>query len=695
MMKNNNRILLSSLLAAMPVMAQLSNISMDDYQQYLGRKGLEIKTSGVGNLVNSSVSGSALVNGQETSEKMQTTLFDLDFKFRPKDWASARVIMRFHQDWQTYFMARSRAIGFRWASADGVKTVGEGFGLSYNVGDFKDSYSPLSLWAPELHTMGDSKYYANQAKEAQAEYFLGDEKRQLRGLNLKGVYRIQPGTEARLGGFYSRLKRQQYLDLNGKMGSESIQRDANGFMQESISDMTDYDAYGNAVNAEFMFSNGLFAGLSLVNSFEDEKSFNANAFAYNDTVALANRAILASLAATDANRINFNKIVHDDSLRTRSLINPAMSVKVMDVRFGFDLAGFNTESPLIAQAELDYATSKVSYTAPAVAGPVGSLKVNVVAAPIATSAKAMVGSATLGYKIDSLSKAKVKLQYIANDAAFANPLAQTPTYLNERIMNIDGVLNKLQVVSALDGMYYNVYNYTPNPRVEYDASEVPPDGLATPIRTSPYQNSTYNKNSYTNAVHFRQNTERLAASGLQEVLPFGLATPDRKGLGADLNANYMGDAVKFHGVYGGYKGMSNTANAYNQMGVGLHVNALKLAAVGDGSVDLGYQTEEGTANKSTMLQVGADVKVWDRVGLLGSYQTLTQNVKAGNSWYENSTAFDIKHAQWMAGVDYEFASGFYVLAAYGKQSVDVPAYDASAAAKLEQGITNIKVRANF
>lgn len=695
MMKNNNRILLSSLLAAMPIMAQVSNISLDDYQKYLGRKGLEIHTSGVGNLLNSSAVGStALVQGQEQEEKMQTTLFDLDFKFRPKDWASARVITRFHQDWQAYFMARSRAIGFRWASADGVKTIGNDFGLSYSVGDFKDSYSPLSLWAPELQTMGDSKYYARQAEEAKAEYFLGDQKRQLRGVNMKGVYRLQPGTEVRLGGLYSRLKRQQYLDLNGKMGQEAIQRDAAGMITQG--DFTDYDAYGATANGEFMFSNGFFVGASLVNSWEDEKSFNANAFAYNDTVALANMDKYKSLLAgtNDPNVPNFTKIVHDDSLRTRFFINPAMAVKVMDFRVGFDLAGFSPESPVIAQAEVDYATAKTSFTKPLALATVGRQNVALLD-EVATSGKAMVGSATVGYKLDSTSKVKAKIQYIANDAAFNNPLAQTPTYLNERIMNIDGVLNKLQVVSALDGMYYNVYNYTPNPRVEYDNSETPPDGAATPIRTSPYQNSTYEKNSYTNAVHFRQNAERLAASGLQEVLPFGLATPDRKGLGADVNANYMNDAVKFHAIYGGYKAVSNSVLAFNQMGVGAHVNALKLAGVGDGSIDLGYQTEDGTSNKSVMTQVGADVKVWDRFGVLGAFQQLKQSVKSGNAWYENAAAFDITHSQWMAGVDYEFSKGFYVLAAYGKQTVDVPAYDANAAMKLDQAITNIKVRANF
>ena len=238
-MKIKKNLLYTILLAAIPASAQLSNISLDEYQQYLGRKGLDIHAVGEGNLLYSAASGSVFTDpnggadplnpaipttyGQQRQEKLQTTNFDLDMKYRPLDWASAHVIMRFQQDWQSYFMARSRPISFLWSSIDGTRTEGP-LGFYYNFGNIQDKESPLSVWAPELDVLGDSKYFSRQKAETQADYFLNDNQRNLQGFKIGAALKIADDNEIKIGGVLSKLNRVASLDLDGKDGSETYWR---------------------------------------------------------------------------------------------------------------------------------------------------------------------------------------------------------------------------------------------------------------------------------------------------------------------------------------------------------------------------------------------------------------------------------------------------------------------------------------
>ena len=51
----------------------------------------------------------------------------------------------------------------------------------FNIGDFKEKYSPLTLWAPEIDIMYEPGIFARQRQFAMDEMFLGDNYRVLRG----------------------------------------------------------------------------------------------------------------------------------------------------------------------------------------------------------------------------------------------------------------------------------------------------------------------------------------------------------------------------------------------------------------------------------------------------------------------------------------------------------------------------------
>lgn len=712
MTMHNKTILFTAMMAAMPVLAQVSNINLDQYQQYLGRKGVEIHGSGTGNLLFSKMSDASPVSmGQEHSEKLQTTWFDIDMKYRPKDWATAHLQTRFHQDWQSFFMARSRPISFLHASIDGKTMIGSDFGFAYSVGDFKEKYSPLSLWSPELDILGEPKIFKREREESQLDYVAGDNQRRLQGINTKMAYKLSPGNELRIKGLFSQVKRAQYLDKAGKDGSEIA------FADYTQGDFTDFNAFAYTANAEAYLMDAFYVAGGYQEIWEDPNSFNpySRIFAGNDPYAASHladytKAMDSVQKITDPSAqktyqygtvAELQYLVHNDSLSLRYTVNNPLKVKVINYRAGVDVAKLISSEQLIAELEFDGAKSTQEETALTVL-PNGMTAANVNSQGAASLAgNAMLIRANVGYKIDSLSKAVLALNYMKNDANFRNPLAQTPTFLMERIYHVDG-MQKANIfnmmVSPLDAMYYSVYNYTPNPRISYDTTKTvasPSDGYASQTGVEPYQYSTYHKNAYTDVVLFRQNVERLAASGLQEVLPFGFATNDRSGFGVDAKYN-MGTALSVRGLYGAYKGVTNTAQSFNEMGVALHVEPLAFATEGDDAIgiDLGYQTNEGVFNKSNLMQAGASWRFWDRVGILGGYQAFTNKAQIGNPWYKNAAELEIKHLQWMGGLEYEFSKGFYAMAAFGKSSVENPSLTTTSK-KLEQTITNVKVRASF
>lgn len=716
MKKVSTTVLASVLLAAQFGVAQVSNIQLDEYQKYLGRKGLEVHARGTGNLLFSRAADqNALIpllqQGQEKAEKLQTTWFDLDMKYRPKDWLSARIILRLHQDWQTYFMARSRPLSFLWASADGKKTFGNGFGFSYSVGDFQEKYNPLTVWAPELNLMAEPKIFAREHQETQADYFVGDNQRTLQGGKLNSVYRLSEGNELQFNTLFSQIKRAQYLDKSGKDGSENTWNDGlNG-------DFTDFDAYAYALNANILALNGLYIGGGTVRSWEDPASFNPDSriFAVNDTAYAGHLMNLKKYTGATKEALQAKYFAHVDSLNYRFSMNNPLDVQVINTQGGFDWNSFNKQSSLIAKVEVDFAQSTQTETT------LGNypdtlkywnktgdtllytegLAINKEANP-SLKGKAMLAQFDLGYQWNA-SSVVARFHYLQNDSTFRNPLAQSPTFLIERIYHVDGMQKESifnAMVSPMDAIYYSVYNYTPNPKVIYDTTRVglPSDGFASQLGTEPYHNSTYHKNAYTKSVHFRQNYVRMAGSGLQEVLGMGYATADRKGFGLNLDLNYK-KALKFKSEFGQYKDHSDSS--YKILGAGAHIVPMAfIDPIFDQlELDLAYQTQEGLYNKSVLMQLGGSWNFWDRVGLVGGYQTFGNTIKVLNPWYSDFAMggeLKAKHSQWLAGLEYEFSKQYYVLAAFGQSKVNVasvinPANNAG----ITQNIVNLKVRAGF
>jgi hypothetical protein len=77
------------------------------YERILAKNGIEIGGEINAEYFNSGLEGSAVVDTLYSYETTQFTSFDLDMRYRPYNFVGARALLRFHQDWQTFFANRS------------------------------------------------------------------------------------------------------------------------------------------------------------------------------------------------------------------------------------------------------------------------------------------------------------------------------------------------------------------------------------------------------------------------------------------------------------------------------------------------------------------------------------------------------------------------------------------------------------
>ncbi|MCL2261154.1 MAG: hypothetical protein FWC15_07365, partial [Fibromonadales bacterium] len=155
-------------------------------------------------------------NKMPSHEIAEFVQVDLDFKFRPWDVISANLKLRLGAGMQEYFATASTIVAVPWMNIEG--NWGESF--YWVVGDFRQSYSPLTLYMPGFDIMYEPVAFARKREMAQKEALQEGNQRNLQGFNLQ--FRPQLGEtlgELRVEALGARLRRAGYLDASGAMGN--------------------------------------------------------------------------------------------------------------------------------------------------------------------------------------------------------------------------------------------------------------------------------------------------------------------------------------------------------------------------------------------------------------------------------------------------------------------------------------------
>lgn len=667
---------------------QLTDLS-DSVSNIMARNGLEVYGSGEGEYYLSGVEGGAVDNTRPEYEKTQTTRLDLGFKFRPYDAIGVNMLMRFQQDWQSFFMARHRPISFRWLSADGKAK-----GIKYSFGDFKEKYSPLTVWAPDVYIFGEADIFARERKELEQEEFLGDNNRVMQGAKVNGIVPLG-GVDVLLNGLYSRLQRAEFIDGDVDEGRKFMASKAKAGSETS--QKGDFDAFATALDVGVLVNDNIEVSGTFIQAWENPESVYLL-----DASTEVKEFMNPRDSATAADGAAESSTVRHYEGTWNGTINPAAKkVTVMGGRFNSDVAGILESKSLILELGAEYVMSDLKETVIETDALYSTENSPTVANDLKGSALRVEFKG--GIKSGDL-EASLGGIYLMNEKSFRNPLAQSVTWAPERIFNIDNDLNgenpnSGSLFSSFDALYHGVFNYSPNPLANYYAVGDGNHAQGDLKSVSPYQFAPYEKNSNTNSTSMSYGSTKTDLA-VQGVLPAGDATADRVGFRVTPVVK-LSDKIVFNSKYEAYS--DSASNSYS--GAGAELKSGLASYVGYDlplNLTLGMQMNEidikdFTKQSTMMLGAGARVGLMDRFALLLGYQSINSTTTSmmpdpADLTLLKSVEFEQLGSHYMVGIEYGFSDALYAQIAYGAITGEVKD---QADTDFTQTLVQTKIRADF
>ncbi len=593
----------------------------------LAKEGISMGGAFRSQYLHSSISGPSTVDTRRSEEGVEYTSVDFDIRARPNTATQGRLIVRMHQDWRNFFSDIGNPINTRWISIDGnMKGM-----YRYNAGDYKQKYSPLTLYTAEPDVMYEPTIFASDRQEAMDEAFVGGHERLLQGVNLNFDAALDRGSNPLLREIHfnlmgSRLRNVDISIQNGNKTTDNVEA-ANA------------EKYLAASNLDLTLPVGASLGGSYLLIFDKKGSF----------------------ASTGGNP--------DTAAQWTSIVAG---------RAGYDLATLTGAKDWNIGISAEYAMSKDD--------------TNWFAAPndSALTKSTIDGSALLArlygsWKPGRAFGVKVGVNYLKNEANYRNELAQSPVFIGERILNIENdstpLLRRTDDVrtrnySTFDAMYQHVFKFSPS------------------AATNLWQKAPFSKNAYNSSIMTQGEMAAFAAlradTALQLIMPFGPATPNRGGIQSDVTLSFLDDRIEAQALFASLENVTGVkvdsvralpVTKFAQMGGGLKIEAgaligLSLPFTLSGSFIRSSAENGGIAADtshpslkvtSDFINAGMQYSFWKRFALLGGYQKIENTINHGGT--------EAKQTQihYAGGLDYKVAAGAHLLFSLGRVSVDNPA----------------------
>lgn len=347
---------------------------------------------------------------KRTGESVEMTSVDFDICARPNSAIQGRVVFRLHQDWRNFFSDIQNPIFLRWVSMDGL--VKDMYG--YNVGDYKERYSNLTLHSPDVSIDFEPDIFALRRRVAMKEAFLEDDQRILQGVNFNFDAEISPLLkEMHFNAMGSRLRLAEVSIKNGSLVANKLE-------------IAPMDKYLVASNLDLLVMPGLSAGGSILYIFDSKPSSDLKKL---PTETEAQRTLVWALRG---------------GLGTDLFV----STDAFSVGVDVELASATSDSGwaiIDTTTDASGSTYDTTYKYTDISG-------KAVAADLAASGK-----------IGDIGCFDVSIGVIKNDADFLNELAQSPTFFPERIMNVENDIDELGTLySTFDALYRHVFKFAPS-----------------------------------------------------------------------------------------------------------------------------------------------------------------------------------------------------------------------------------------
>lgn len=628
----------------------------------LSKAGIHFSGEFRSRLLFSRIGGDGALDHQPTDEPVEFTSVDFDIVARPNDAIGGRAILRLHQDWRNFFSDISNPIFTRWISIDGtVKRM-----FSYHVGDLRECYSPLTLYTPEVDIAYEPEIFARLRRAAMDEEFLGDNQRVLQGVNVNLDAEVAPILdELHVSLLASRLRQAETSIANGSQVVTDL-------------DSALMDKYLLGGNIDMT----ILPQLTLGGTFLDIMDAPSTAVVA-DTVA----DTMAQQTAIWAIRggIGTKPFVKTDRFSVGLHAELAMSHD--DTTWSWrDTVRTATDTTIERRLESD--------------------RIDGAAFSAGLDGAVRFGGAQL----------RLEAGYLYTAPQFRNELAQTPSFIGQRIMNIENdsmyrgptFLSYQPSVfvethySTFDALYRDVFKFTPSEA----ASNL---WVKAPRR----------KISYTNTILTQNELAAIERSWLdpavQLAMPFGPATPNRTGIRGSLSLGMLenaldvsasllaveqiegdsllhvfstsfdsgmvlpsGDTATADTMLADSVALELPATAYTKFGGGLAFDLghfimpgrrplrLSFGYTFSSAVNDGASGWEATSSRTDVhfLNAGLYFNFWKRLSLLGGYQQIDARLETGGG----NVLVKVQR-NWAAGLEYRVGEGGTLTGTFGRMDV--------------------------
>ena len=656
-----------------------------------------------------------VTNTMPDVERNEFVNADFNVGFRPWESVRANAMLRLYAGMQDYFASAAKFIEVPWINVEGQ--IGNNF--YWIVGDFRQQYSPLTLFAPDIDIMYEPQVFARKRHMAEKQQLLDGNQRNLQGVNLQ--FRADLGEalgQIRAEGIFARLNRAQALDLSGAEGNILPNDTLPGSTQASNT-----DKFLLAGNLELLpLNKNLYLGATAMYIFDNEDSYT---YAYRHPMG-------------DLNEPYQQEYINPFELDPQKTI-------VAAGRLGGDVAGIVGSKNLILDltAEAAMSMDQVSSTTKLVHlsaenkdavpfdlngdGIVGADEYFAIDSHTKTfemeketqNGMAINANFNVGYKTDSWGVRLVG-DVIKNDSLWFNNLAQSPKFFAQRILNSDydgntkgQTTNKVTITprstvkygvnSQLYSTFDALYNFAP--KFAPVSKSLRTDDKAFEEQPESYNIAPYNKNSWTGDVYSKAQIALLNAMSdpaIQMILPNGMATANRTGGRATLIGS-IDDWFEAQALFGTFSqtsplyGFKNVA--YMEYGAGLKADIFKAAGfTRPFEVSISFRHSErsleydpavyaaigmpvpGNAEmKTNFLNAGLYLQYLPRLGFTAGLQmvTMTMNESQQTQSVTDYAAIAVvaplvkgTQIQWMVGLDYSLDKHAWLSLNFGIVSVD-------------------------
>ena len=459
-------------------------------ESIMAKAGISIGGEFRSQYLGAKISGDSLDQSKRTRETNEFTSVDFDIKARPNEYISGRIVFRMHQNWQNFFSDISNPIFSRWISIDGNPMDM----FRFNIGDFKEKYSPLTLYSPDIDILYEPYIFARQREVAMDELFIGNNYRILQGINFGFDAEVEPlFNEFHLGLIGARLRSAETDIQNGSKVTD--------IYEQVYNEDTAMTKYMVGSNLDMTFLKGINLGGTYLFTFDHKGSlaFNKPSYiAHYDTVARFKQEKLHVISVRPG--VDIGKFIGSESLGLGVKAEIAFSV---DDSTMFDSVGVDT----LGKAVNDFIDT-------------------------VTTGVALNAGLDFSFSASDIFGLRANVSYMSNDDAFRNPLAQTPSFIGQSIMNNEvtrirvdttGAKDTVRNYSTFDALYNTVFKFTTKDNILWSKSP-------------------YMKTSYYRGIMNKQELDAFVDGycdpTVQLVLPLGPATPNRSGINGNIKASF-------------------------------------------------------------------------------------------------------------------------------------------------------------